>query len=419
MAERKLKILMLADHPLSTSGVGTQARFLIDGLLATGKYEFIVFGGAIKHESYEVLKPCPGLTIVPVDGFGGRDMLRLALAKERPDALFLFTDPRFFIWIWEMEEEVHQICPIVYWHLWDQTEMAPDYNKVLYDSTDLINCINWPTYSVVKEWFPERTNWVPHAIPKGIYQPIGEADRQRVRAMALPGKPPDEFVGIWVNRNAHRKRPGDVLMSWKMFLDQLEKKHGHRKATLIMHTDPHDMEGPNLLKIVEHLGILPNISFSVNRVHFADMNAFYNISDFIINVASAEGFGLPTLEAAYAGTPMIALKTGGLERQVVDHTDGSENGIALPVEVKRVCGSQQIPFIIEDHVSHETVADAIMRMYELGPEGRKALGQKAKDYANREFVHTEIVKRWDETMSKTIESFKEGKVYTPWQARTL
>ena len=30
---RKKKILMLSDHALSTSGVGTQSRHLIDGLL--------------------------------------------------------------------------------------------------------------------------------------------------------------------------------------------------------------------------------------------------------------------------------------------------------------------------------------------------------------------------------------------------
>ena len=30
----------------------------------------------------------------------------------------------------------------------------------------------------------------------------------------------DDFVGIWVNRNAKRKRPGDVLAAWKMFLNK-------------------------------------------------------------------------------------------------------------------------------------------------------------------------------------------------------
>lgn len=419
MATAKKKILMLTDHPLSTSGVGTQARFLIDGLLRTGKYEFIVLGGAIKHESYEVVKPHPDLTIVPVDGFGGRDRLRIMLAKERPDALFLFTDPRFFLWVWEMEEEVHQICPIVYWHLWDQCDMPPDFNRVLYESTDLVNCINWPTYTAVKSWVPERTNWVPHALPKGLYSQMTPEQRASIRTQALPGKPQDEFVGLWVNRNAHRKRPGDVLMSWRLFIDALKEKHGHTKATLVMHTDPHDQEGPNLIKIVEHLKLFENVTFSVNRVSFPDMNAFYNMCDFTVNISSAEGFGLPTLEAAYVGRPAVALKTGGLTRQVVDHRDGSLNGIALEPEVKRVCGSQNIPFIVEDHISHETVARAFMEMYELGPEGRAKLGEKARNYVNTEFVHEKIVETWDTTMEETIEKFKRGEGYKSWEMRTL
>ena len=45
MADKKT-ILMLSDHPLSTSGVGTQARWLIHGLINTGKYSFRCFGGA-------------------------------------------------------------------------------------------------------------------------------------------------------------------------------------------------------------------------------------------------------------------------------------------------------------------------------------------------------------------------------------
>jgi hypothetical protein len=165
--------------------------------------------------------------------------------------------------------------------------MPPDFNRVFYESTDLVNCINWPTYTAVKSWVPERTNWVPHALPKGLYFQMTPEQRASIRAQALPGKPQDEFVGLWVNRNAHRKRPGDVLMSWRLFIDALKEKHGHTKATLVMHTDPHDHEGPNLIKIVEHLKLFENVTFSVNRVSFPDMNAFYNMCDFTVNISSA------------------------------------------------------------------------------------------------------------------------------------
>jgi hypothetical protein len=43
----KKKILVLSDHPLSPSGVGTQTKYMIEALLKTGRYQFICLGGAI------------------------------------------------------------------------------------------------------------------------------------------------------------------------------------------------------------------------------------------------------------------------------------------------------------------------------------------------------------------------------------
>ena len=87
----KKKILMLSDHALSTSGVGTQSRFLINGLVDTGKYTFRQFGAAMKHQEYGVRKINDDFIIKPVDGFGSPDLLRLALATENPDLILIFT----------------------------------------------------------------------------------------------------------------------------------------------------------------------------------------------------------------------------------------------------------------------------------------------------------------------------------------
>ena len=53
---KKHKILTLGDHPLSPSGVGTQTRYFIEGLLKTGRYQVFSMGGAIKHENYNPIK---------------------------------------------------------------------------------------------------------------------------------------------------------------------------------------------------------------------------------------------------------------------------------------------------------------------------------------------------------------------------
>jgi len=139
----------------------------------------------------------------------------------------------------------------------------------------------------------------------------------------------------------------------------------------------------------------------------------HNISDVCINISYAEGFGLSTLEAMQTGTPIIAPMTGGQTRQVINAYTGEENGVALPIEMQTLVGSQTVPYIFEDMVSNETISKAIMKMYDLGHIGRKKLGQQAKEYALSEFGYQKTIDLWHDTMLKTIEEFPfKRKTYT-------
>ncbi len=414
---KKKKIIILSDHALSTSGVGTQTRHLVQGLLQKGGWTFRQFGAALKHANYDTVAVNEDFIIKPIDGFGDRNLLRVTLAAEKPDAILIFTDPRFFTWLFEMEDEVHQICPIAWWHVWDNYP-APEFNRPMYEATDLINCHSYLTYEICSKMFPEKTNFIPHSVPTEIFHALPETECQAMRNQLLGPARANHLLGFWNNRNARRKRPGDVIESWKIFLDELQEKHGHKNASLIMHTDPRDQEGPNLIEIAKMLGIEDRIIFSSERIDFQKMNVLYNITDFTINISFAEGFGLSTLEAMTVGKPIIALKTGGLTRQVVDYRDGTENGIALPVETRTLVGSQQVPYIYEDYVNNSTVASAIMKMYELGVDGRKQLGLKAKNYVAAEFNQQRTIDAWHDTLNKLIDDWKSGNRKN-WSVTTL
>ena len=340
----KYKILLISDHALSPSGVGTQSRFLVNGLLEKGCWTVRQLGAAMKHEDYNLINVTDDFLIKPVDGFGSPEIIRNIIINEKPDVILLFTDPRFFVWLWQMEEEIHQCCPIAYWHVWDN-HPRPSFNDDFYESTDLINCHSHLSYEIVKEKWPERTNFVPHALPEDVFYKIPNSKIKLSKSQFLGRDKEDDFVLLWISRNAKRKRPADLLWSWKKFLDKIDDVNGRKPATFIMHTDPYDQEGPDLVAVAEMLGIDDSIIFSNQRVGFGEMNILHNISDCSINLSYAEGFGLGTLEAMQTGTPIIAPKTGGLTRQVVDHRDGSENGIALDIEFQSLVGSQSVPFI--------------------------------------------------------------------------
>lgn len=413
----KKKILMLCDHPLSTSGVGTQARWMIHGLLETKRYTFRVFGGAVKHDDYRMVKVTDDFFIQPTDGFGNPTMLRQALATERPDVLLLFTDPRFFTWVWEMEDEIHQICPIAYNHLWDNPPW-PEFNRAIYESTDLVNCINYPTYEMIHEKFPGKANYIPHGVPEELYKRLPDDQVKVFRQQLLGSDKIDHFVALYVSRNARRKMANDILVSWGMFLNELEQKHGHRKATMIMHTDPKDPEGPNLHHVVDLLKLHDNVIFSNNRCGFPEMNIIYNCSDVLVNRSCNEGFGLSVLEAKMAEKPGIVITTGGLTRQIKDHKTGFEYGVAMPPDVRCLTGNQLVPYIYEDHISHETLARAFMKMHQMSAAERIELGKKCREHALRDYDIKDVVKRWDETLTGLTDTWSRNNV-TKWVHKEL
>jgi glycosyltransferase involved in cell wall biosynthesis len=314
-----------------------------------------------------------------------------------------------------MEDEIHQVCPIAWWHVWDNWP-KPEFNSPFYESTDLINCHSHLTYQICSQDYPSKTNFVPHALPNEIFYPLPDNVRKSKKIELLGPSRKDDFVLFWVNRNARRKRPSDVIEAWSIFRRKIESE-GKRDATLIMHTDPTDQEGPNLHEVVKLFKVQDSVVFSTDRIDFDKMNTLHNISDACINISYAEGFGLATLEAMQCGRPIIAAQTGGLTRQAIDHRDGSENGVALPIEFRTCVGSQVVPYIYEDYVSNETVASGIEKLYRLDTTERAALGEKARSYVQSEFSYDKVIDMWHNTLNDTIKNWRSN--YKSWKKVTV
>lgn len=403
--EMKYKVLMFADHALSTSGVGTQSRYLINGLVSTGKYSFRQLGAAVKHADYQTVVVNQDFIIKPIDGFGNQDMVRQLLIQEKPDAVMLFTDPRFYGHIFNMEDEIHQICPIVYNHLWDEAPV-PQFNKAFYESCDLINCINYHTYEFVNNWFPDRTNYVPHAVPSDLFKRMSDDEAKSFKVRLIGKERADHFVFMFVSRNARRKMPSDVIYSFKLFLEELQEKQGHKKSSLIFHADPTDPEGPNLIQVVNMLGVQDHVIFSKDRIGFHEMNALYNVSDCVVNISCNEGFGLSVLEAKMAERVVIANKTGGLTRQIIDHETGFEYGVAIEPAAKCLVGNQHVPYIFEHITKHDDVRDAMIKIYDMTLDRRREIGKKAREHCLKHYNLDDLIKSWDETLTSTIQRWR-------------
>ena len=107
--------------------------------------------------------------VQPVDGYGDPETIRSIMRTYRPDVLWFMTDPRFYPWLWNMENEVRVHVPMVYYHVWDNYPY-PDFNRRWYTSNDTIATISKVTSDIVQKVAPEVDEvYLPHAVDRSNF----------------------------------------------------------------------------------------------------------------------------------------------------------------------------------------------------------------------------------------------------------
>ena len=425
----KKKILLLSDDLRMSSGVGTVSKNFVLGTIH--KYDWVQAGGAIKHpeegkvvDMNESIRKDTGikdasLKIYPISGYGNQELLRNLMNIEKPDAILHYTDPRFWVWLYQMEHEIRQQIPIFYYNIWDDLPY-PRYNENFYESSDLIMNISKQTVNIVEQVAQKkpRTEWdctyIPHGIPEDSFFPIDKDNKElkSFRQKVIRNSEKD-FIIFWNNRNIRRKLPSDVIMAYKTFCDNLPKEKAE-KCLLLMHTAPKDNNGTDLPEVVKNICPDYEVIFSHNRLDEKHMNFLYNIADIQVNIASNEGFGLGTAEAVMAGTPMIVNVTGGLQDQCGFELNGKHVGYEDYREIvsfhdrdkwehnadltwgewckpvwpacRSLQGSIPTPYIFDDRPRWEDVAVRIREWYETPSEKRREFGLKGREWMLKEEV---------------------------------
>ena len=139
--EQRKRILLLTDDIRFTSGVGNVGKEIV--LHTAHRYNWYNVGAAMKHPemgkiidiSDDVNKNAgiedAEVTIQPYNGYGDPMLVRNLMKQYQIDAIFLITDPRYFTWLFQIENEIRQHIPIIYLNIWDDYP-APMYNKGYY-----------------------------------------------------------------------------------------------------------------------------------------------------------------------------------------------------------------------------------------------------------------------------------------------
>jgi glycosyltransferase involved in cell wall biosynthesis len=331
------------------------------------------------------------------------------------------TDPRFFGWLWEIENEIRSNVPMVYYHVWDNFP-APSFNSIFYRSTDEVACISKVTHKILQEVAPTVSScYLPHAVNPTFYHPattdeekagLVQVKNRIILESSIKYKNQNKKVFFWNNRNARRKQSGTLIWWFKEFLDEV----GHDKATLLMHTDARDPHGQDLPHIIEHLGVNDGqVLLSTNKIDAAHLANMYNAADFTINVSDAEGFGLSTLESLSCGTPIIVNMTGGLQEQV---TDGKNwFGWGIQPSSKAVIGSLQVPYIYEDRLSQKDFSETLKKAINVSSKAYKKMSIGGLKHIENNYSFKIFEEKWIKLMDEIVEkhgSWETRKNYKRW-----
>jgi glycosyltransferase involved in cell wall biosynthesis len=447
--EKRKKILLMCDDIRTHSGIGTVAKEIV--LHTAHHFNWVNVGAAINHpdagKRFDLSQNTGELAgiddasviLYPSNGYGSPDLVRQLMDIEKPDAIFIITDPRYWVWLFQIENEIRKKVPLIYLNIWDDYP-APLYNDAFYESCDLLMGISKQTVNINKLVLGDRAKsrlikYVPHGLNHEIFRPLDKEDEQLVEFKKNLYKDKEiEFAVLFNSRNIRRKQVPDTIWAYKMFVDKLPLEQA-KKCALVLHTQRVDENGTDLPAVIDMLcgdDERYNIIFSDQRLDPYGMNLLYNSTDCQILLTSNEGWGLSLTEALLVGNPIIANVTGGMQDQMrfedekglwIDFDDqfpsnhrgrykkcGPWAFPVFPTSIS-IVGSVPTPYIFDDRCEPSDAAERIFEIYSLSPDERKARGLLGREWAvGNEAGFTSV-----QQAERVIENIEE--LFTNWTPR--
>ena len=452
--EQRKNILLLTDDIRLQSGVANVGKEIV--IHTAHKYNWYNVGGAIQHPElgkiFDISEDVNGIAgiedssvkVQPYNGYGDPTLIRQLIKEQNIDAIFLITDPRYFEWLFQIENEIRKKTPIIYLNIWDDYP-APMYNKAYYESCDLLMGISKQTVNINKLVLGDKIatkiiDYVPHGMNSEVFYPIKEnsedAEKMEEIKKRLFGGKESKFTLFFNSRNIRRKSIPDTMLAWKYFVDQLPQEEAD-SCYFVLHTDLVSEAGTDLKAVRDYLfgSDYKNIIISSEKVPATTLNAFYNIADAQILLSSAEGWGLALTEAMLTGTPIIGNVTGGMQDQMrfedengdwftpsadvpSNHTGKykKHGKWAFPVfpNNRSLVGSPRTPYIWDDRCRPEDATEQIMKLYNMSHSERKEAGLEGLEWATGDeagFTSGKMAKKVENNIDKLFATWTPRKNY--------
>ncbi len=428
----KRRILFITENASLLSGFGTYGAEVLKRLHATDKYELAEFASYCKpQDAYVRNRPWPVYANAPsgknkkeekffnrndINQFGLWRFDRVCL-DFKPDAVVAIRDPWMDNWV--ADSPVREYFHWVWMPTVDSAPQRPYWIDV-FTKCDAVFTYSEFGIRTLEKQAKSKINikgCTSPGIDSNVFKPVLN---KRAHRDSLGISPDINIVGT-VMRNQKRKLFPDLMQAFRLFLDTAPKDIA-QKTFLYLHTSYPEKNGwdiPDLIlengissKVLttyicktcknvfvsffadartickhcgQHSAIFPNV---VHGATTEQLVQIYNCFDVYVQYAICEGFGLPIMEAAACGVPVMGVDFTAMH-DVVKSCKG------YPIKVDRVFRELETG-ADRCYPSNEHLAQLLNKFFKQPNQIRKQKGFQARQGAIKRYNWDETVKTWED-----------------------
>ncbi len=289
-----MRILWCSNSPWNRSGYSTETALFAPRLRDLG-HEMILFANYGLQGSPSEWQ---GMTVLPggLDDHGN-DIISAHARYAKPDLVLVLNDA------WPHAPEVYAELPAAFWAPVDTDRLAAGDEAFFRESGAAPIAMSRHGEKLLKAAGFTSALYVPHAADTQVFKPRDDRDALR-KKWKVDGR---FVIGIAAaNKDGVRKGLSEQFAAFARF------RKTHDDAILLVHSMvKYPTSQLDLERLAYRLGITGSVRFTDQYAQVAGlmrsqhMAEWYSILDVFSNCAYAEGFGIPIIEAAACGVPVV------------------------------------------------------------------------------------------------------------------
>jgi glycosyltransferase involved in cell wall biosynthesis len=453
---RKKRILANSETSFLSTGFGTYGYEVLSRLQATGKYELAelaTYGHVNDHRDSKVAWRYYANAVANSDPrskeyhsnyinqFGAWRLERVCL-DFKPDIVWSFRDP--WMCMFENDSPFREFFNLTWMPTVDSAPQKPEWIDYFIQVDNILTYTDW-CYKVLEKQGGGKINLVGTASPainQNQFVPVKDIKQHRKNM----GVEEDIFIVGTIMRNQKRKLFYELFDAFNKYLDKCYKDGKEdlaKKTFLYCHTSHPDI-GWNFPQLLKETGlghkvlftykcrcgnvfcslfqdsktmcprcnqptaVLPSVAEGLTRDQLVKV---YQLFDGYVQYSITEGFGMPMVEAASCGVPVMAVDYSAME-DVVRNVNG------FPLKVKHMFLESETQ-AFRAMPDNEFLAEQLYRFFTASDSYRDNKRKKARDGVEKTYSWDKTAKIWEHHFDSIELTGLQGKWDTPPRLRQI